>query len=49
MVGIRVVGRNGFGDKFFTVIRTSHSDPLLSGFVKLQWAEARLINLKNRK
>ena len=30
------------------VIRKPHNNPILSGFVVLQWAEARLINrLKN--
>ena len=40
--GVRGVGSNGIGDGFVTVIGTSHGDSMLSGFVKLQRAEARL-------
>ena len=43
---IRVVGHNGVGNAFVTVIVTPQGDPLLSGFVKLKRTEARLINLK---
>ena len=48
------MGRNGGWDGFISaivldaVIRTPHSDPILSGFVGLQWAEARLINKQIR-
>ena len=46
--GIGGVGENVTGDGFVTVIGTLHGDPLLAGFVKLQLAEARLIQKKRK-
>ena len=34
---------NGFGYGLVTVIGMPYGDPLLAGFVKYQWAEARYI------
>ena len=45
MDGIGGVERNEIGDGFVTVIWTPQGDCLLSVFVKLQRAEAILINI----
>ena len=45
MDGIGGVERNEIGDGFVTVIGTPQGDCLLSVFVKLQQAEAILINI----
>ena len=42
------LGRNEVWDEFVVVIGTPHGDPLLAGFVKLQLAEARLIQKKRK-